>query len=279
MGTTVLVDGLAFAEGPRWRHGRLYFSDVAADEVLSVDMAGGLERVAEVEGGPSGLGWLPDGTMLIVRSEPAAVLALSLDGGLRTHADLSGLASFPANDMVVDSTGRAFVGCCDIAGIATGAPSVSELLCVLPDGTVSVVDAEMRFPNGSVVTPDGTTLIVAETFGQGLAAFALDGDAIGPKRAWATVAGSIPDGICLDAEGAVWFADPLSRAAVRVREGGEVLDRVETENGCFACTLGGDDGRTLFLLTGQLVAPEQNRKERIGQIETTLVEVPGAGSP
>jgi sugar lactone lactonase YvrE len=279
MDRQVLIKGLAFAEGPRWRNGRLIFSDVPAGQVLSLGLDGSVETVAEIDGGPSGLGWLPDGTLLVARGQPAQVLAVGGDGEARIHADLSGLTAYPCNDMVVDSRGRAFVGACDLAGVPSGAPALSELFMVEPDGAVTVVDREMRFPNGPVVTPDGATLIVAETFGQGLCAFDLSDEGASGKRQWATVAGSLPDGICLDAEGAVWFADPVANAAVRVREGGEVVQRVETETGCFACTLGGDDMRTLFLLTGRLSDPRRNLAERPGRIEAVQVDVPGTGSP
>ena len=277
MTTDILIDGLAFAEGPRWRDDRLYFSDVAAGLVHSVDMAGSLKTEAELPGRfPSGLGWLPDGTLLIAQGDPAAVVRA--DGSV--YADLADVAAFAPNDMIVDTRGRVFVGTCDIAGIATGAPSPGQLIQVDPDGAVTVVDADMRFPNGPVVTPDGNTLIVAETFGNGLMAFDVSGD--GParnKRQWASVPGSVPDGICLDAEGAVWFADALGQKTVRVREGGEVTAEVAPQQACFACTLGGDDMRTLFILTGAFTAPEQNLRNRPGRIEFVTVDVPGAGSP
>ena len=276
MTTEILIDGLAFAEGPRWRDGRLYFSDVPAGMVHSVDTAGNLKTEAEIDGFPSGLGWLPDGTLLIARGAPAAIVRA--DGSV--YADLSDVAAFPPNDMIVDPRGRVFVGTCDIGGIGSGAPSPSQLIQVDPDGTVTVVDGDMRFPNGPVVTPDGDTLIVAETFGAGLKAFDISGD--GPardKRQWAAVDGSLPDGICLDAEGAVWFADALGQKAVRVKEGGEVLGEVVPQQACFACTLGGEDMRTLFIITGAFVAPEENLRNRPGRIEFTTVDVPGGGSP
>jgi sugar lactone lactonase YvrE len=278
MDRQVLLDGLAFAEGPRWRHGRLYFSDVPTGEVLSVDLDGKRQVVASIEGLPSGLGWLPDGTLLIARMEPPAVLAVSPDGAQRVHADLTGLASFPLNDMVVDADGRAWVGSCDGAGIP--APSASELVFVAPDGTASVADSAMRFPNGSVVTPDGRTLIVAETFGQGLVAFDIAEDGtVANKRPWAEVPGSLPDGICLDVEGAVWFADALAQSFVRVAEGGEVLQRIEVGYGAFACTLGGEDMRTLFLLLGRFPPGAASLVDRPGRIEMVTVDVPGTGSP
>jgi sugar lactone lactonase YvrE len=281
MERNVLVDKLAFAEGPRWRNGRLYFSDVHAGAVLAVSMDGAVERIAEIDGGPSGLGWLPDGTLLVAVGEPAAVLAVSPGGDAKMHADLADVAVYSPNDMVVDAAGRAYLGTCDVAGISTGAPGLGQIICVEPDGAVRVVDSEMRFPNGSVITPDGRTLIVGETFGQGLTArdVAADGS-LSNKRVWAEVPGSFPDGCCLDAEGAVWFADPVGRAAVRVGEGGEVLGRVETDMpGCYACTLGGHDMRTLFLLTGRLGHPAKTTEALIGRIEYVTVDVPGTGSP
>ena len=261
-----------------WRNGRLWFSDVHAGAVMAVDLDGKTELVAAIDGAPSGLGWLPDGTLLVARGVPAAVMAVSPDGDVREYADLTGVATFPPNDMVVDAAGRAWLGTCDVGGLP--APGVSQLLCIGPDRSVSVVDPGMRFPNGAVVTPDGGTLIVAETFGSGMAAFTIgaDGRAAG-KRDWARVPGSVPDGICLDAEGAVWFADPTARAAVRVRQGGEVVDRIETERACYACTLGGEDGRTLFLLTGELARAEKALANRRGRIETVTVDAPGSGSP
>ncbi|HZT67552.1 MAG TPA: SMP-30/gluconolactonase/LRE family protein [Acidimicrobiales bacterium] len=277
MDTKVLVEGRAFLEGPRWREDRLWFSDVPAGEVLTVDMDGRCETVAAIEGSPSGLGWLPDGTLLVARGVPAAVVAVPASGQVRIHADLTGVAEFPPNDMVVDSSGRAWLGTCDIGGIPK--PSVSQIICVEPDGSAWVADTDMRFPNGSVITPDGQTLIVAETFGAALTSFDLGSGGLTGKRQWASVPGCLPDGICLDAEGAVWLADAGGQAAVRVRQGGEVLERVDVGRGCYACTLGGPDGRTLFLLTGEFGPPGRALETRPGRIETVTVDVPGAGSP
>jgi sugar lactone lactonase YvrE len=281
----LVIDGLTFAEGPRWRDGQLWFSDLQrwqGDEpgrVVVVDAGGTARTVLErVPGGPpSGLGWLPDGRLLIVATESRQLLALDSDGGLSVHADLAGLASFPCNDMVVDAQGRAYVGTCDLAGMP--APALSQLIVVHPDGRAEVADPGMRFPNGSVVTPDGSTLIVAETYGEGLAAFSIGADGtLGGKRIWATVSGTYPDGICLDESGCVWFADARGRACLRVAEGGEVLERVQTEDRVFACTLGGPDGRTLFLLTGALPG-QVPPTARPGRIFAHGVDVAGAGSP
>ncbi len=277
MTTTVLVEGLAFAEGPRWRGERLWFSDVAAGEVCSVGLDGNRDVVASIDGGPSGLGWLPDGTLLVARGTPAAVMAVSASGEVREYADLRSIATHPPNDMVVDGDGRAWLGTCDVQGIPT--PAATQLLCIHPGGEAEVVDSNMRFPNGSVLTADGRTLIVAETFGAGLQAFTIDAGHAGGKRQWAVVPGSYPDGICLDAEGAIWFADAVGQCAVRVREGSEVLERIAVDRGCYACALGGPDGRTLFLCTGQFAPPQQSLADRVGRIETAVVGVPAGGSP
>lgn len=270
----LLLDGLAFPEGPRWRDGRLWFSDVLAAEVRAVDLTGDVETIATVPGLPSGLGWLPDGRLLVVSVDDRRLLRLD-EGGLVEHADLGALASFGCNDMVVDAAGRAWVGACDNAGIPT--PALSELLVVEPDGTARVADPAMAFPNGAVVTPDQSTLIVAETFGSRLTAFRIDaGGVAADRRVWADLAGGVPDGIALDAEGAVWYADPVHNECVRVREGGAVLDRVPTPQPCFACALGGPDGTTLFLLTSGSTDHVRNRAERPGRISTVAVDVPAA---
>jgi sugar lactone lactonase YvrE len=274
----VVLDGLAFPEGPRWRDGRLWLSDMGG-QVLVVDADGRSTTVVDqVPGGPpSGLGWLPDGRLVLVATEGRALLSLEADGTLAPYADMSDLASFGCNDMVVDGAGRAYVGSCDLAGIPR--PSVSELLVVHPGGRVEVGDAAMRFPNGAVITPDGATLIVAETFGQCLTAFTIGADgSIGDKREWAPVPGAAPDGICLDEEGCVWLADAGGNACVRVSEGGEVKQRIATEQAAFACTLGGEDGRTLFVMASTFPVQDALRT-RPGRVVAYEVDVPGAGSP
>jgi sugar lactone lactonase YvrE len=276
---TVVLTGLGFAEGPRWHDDRLWFSDMGARSVMAVDVEGTAETILEVEGRPSGLGWLPDGTMLLVSMGERRVLRY--DGHeLSEHADLSALVSADCNDMVVDGRGNAYVG---NAGFDMRAQPMevrpAELVLVRPDGTSAVVDREMVFPNGSVVTPDNRTLIVAETFGERLSAFTIaDDGTLSTGRVFADMPGRGPDGICLDAEGAVWVADARGNACVRVREGGEVVDVIDTGRGCFACALGGPDRRTLFLL----VADGFNGRAihaRTGAIEAVTVDVPGAGWP
>jgi sugar lactone lactonase YvrE len=277
---TTLLGGLGFAEGPRWRDDRLWFSDMGAARVMTVDLSGTTEVVAEVEERPSGLGWLPDGRLLVVSMGDRRLLRREPDGRLVEHADLSGLASYDCNDMVVDGLGRAWVG---NAGFDLSARPLqvrpAEIVLVTPEGEARVVDDEVVFPNGSVVTPDGGTLIVAESFGRRLTAFSIAEDgSLRDRRTFAALDGHAPDGICLDAEGAVWFADAAGDACLRVREGGEIVDRVDTGRGCFACMLGGDDRRTLFLLTAEGFVGEAIRR-RTAAIETIEVDVPGAGWP
>jgi sugar lactone lactonase YvrE len=277
---TVLVGGLGFAEGPRWHDGRLWFSDMGAAQVVTADLDGGVEVVLEVPERPSGLGWLPDGRLLVVSMRNRRVLRRELDGTVVEHADLAGLASFDCNDMVVDGHGRAWVG---NAGFDLSVRPLqvrpAEIVLVLPSGEARVVDDEVVFPNGSVVTPDGGTLIVAETFGQRLTAFTIAQDGgLTDRRLFAALEGHAPDGICLDAEGAVWVADATGSACLRVREGGEVVERIDTGRGCFACTLGGPDRHTLFLLTADGFQGEAIRR-RTAAIEAVEVDVAGAGWP
>ncbi len=277
---TVLLDGLGFAERPRWHEGRLWFSDMGTGQVRTVDLEGRAEVVLDVAGRPSGLGWLPDGRLLVVSMADRRVLRREHDGTVVEHADLAGLASFDCNDMVVDGRGRAWVG---NAGFDLSVRPLqvhpAQIVLVTPDGLARVVDDEVVFPNGAVVTPDGSTLVVAETFGQRLTAFTIAADgSLARRRVFADLSGSAPDGICLDAEGAVWVADATGDACLRVREGGEVVDRVDTGRGCFACMLGGPDRRTLFLLTAEGFRGAAIRR-RTGAIEAVAVEVPGAGWP
>jgi sugar lactone lactonase YvrE len=277
---TVLLGGLGFAEGPRWHEGRLWFSDMGAGHVVAVDLDGHAEVVAEVPGRPSGLGWLPDGRLLVVSMRDRRVLRREPTGALVEHADLRELASYDCNDMVVDGRGRAYVGNAGF-DLAERPRRVrpAEVVLVTPEGEARVVDDRVVFPNGSVVTPDGGTLVVAETFGERLTAFTIAEDgSLTDRRPFALLAGTAPDGICLDAEGAVWVADANGSACLRVREGGEVADRVDTGRGCFACMLGGPERRTLFLLTAEGFAGAAIRR-RTAAIERVDVEVPGAGWP
>jgi sugar lactone lactonase YvrE len=280
---STVVDGLAFAEGPRWHDGRLWFSDMHGHAVMNVAADGSdLRTVVEVSLQPSGLGWDPDGLLLIVSMVDRRLLRLEADGSLSSVADLSSVATWHCNDMVVDTLGRAYVGNFgfDLYG-ANPTPVATALALVDRVGTVRVAADNLRFPNGTVITPDGSTLVVGESFGGCLTAFdiATDGSLSG-RRVWAQLSGAVPDGICLDAEGAIWAASPISNEVVRVAEGGEVLERVRTgERQAFACMLGGADRRTLFVCTAMTSEPEESARTREGRIEAVQVDVPGAGLP
>ena len=277
--TTVLLDGLAFPEGPRWHDGKLWFSDMHAHRVMTVDLDGTAATIVEVPGQPSGLGWLPDGRLLVVSMTDRRLLRLDRDG-LTQVADLSRLASYHCNDMVVDRQGRAYVGNFGFDLITQQAFAPAEIVLVTPDGTARVVADQMAFPNGTVITPDGRTLIVGESVAACLTAFDIEPDgSLTRRRVWAPLSGAVPDGICLDAEGAIWLASPISDEVVRVRSGGEVTHRVRVATHAFACMLGGPDRRTLFVLTGGTHQPEEARVQRSGRIETVRVDVPGAGWP
>ena len=277
--TRVLLDGLVFGEGPRWHEGKLWFSDMHAHRVLTVNLDGKTETIVEVPGQPSGLGWLPDGRLLVVSMTDRRLLRLDPDG-LTEAADLRELASYHCNDMVVDRQGRAYIGNFGFDLIARQPFAPAEIVLVTPDGNARVVADEMAFPNGSVITPDGRTLIVGETYGSRLTAFDIkpDGSLTG-RRVWAQLEQAVPDGICLDAEGAIWVASPMSAEVLRVREGGEVTHRIKVSTQAFACMLGGPERRTLFILTAETSNPDEARAKKSGRVETVAVDVPSAGLP
>jgi sugar lactone lactonase YvrE len=247
--------------------------------VMTVDPAGHTEVVARLPTQPAGLGWTPEGRLLVVSMVDRRLLALE-GGRWVVVADLAGLASFRSNDMVVDGRGRAYVGSFgfDLDGGAPFAPG--EIVLVEPDGGARVVADGLRFPNGMVITPDGRTLVVGESMGPALQAYEIrpDGSLAGP-RLWAELSDVVPDGICLDAEGAIWVASPIAPEVVHVAEGGRIIRRVALSNRAFACMLGGEDRRTLFALTADNSNPEYCREHATGRIEVFAVDVPGAGLP
>jgi len=275
---TVLAEGLTFPEAPRWRMGRLWFSDMLAGRVMNVDLEGRTEIVLETPGWTSGLGWLPDGRLLVVSMQDRRLLRLDRDG-LVVAANLETTTSFVCNDMVVDEYGRAYVGEVgfDIHGGAPFKPAA--LVLVQPDGEAQVCDADLACPNGAVITPDGRTLIVAESLADRLTAFDIRANGtLSRKRVWAAVDGLGPDGICLDAEGAIWVASPMKNALVRVAEGGRVTHRLALEPPMpIAVMLGDHDRRTLFICRAP--HPSVATKSRQGRIDTLRVGVPGAGRP
>jgi len=284
----LLIDDLGFPEGPRWHDGRLFFSDMVIREVMAVDLQGLRETIASLPDIPSGLGWLPDGDLLVVSEIQRQVLRLT-PGGLTVHADTAPASPDIINDMVVDLEGRAYVGGwgsgVDESNPPGGAnlPNTSSLLLVARDGRVRVAADGMISPNGLAITPDGTALIVAETFANRLTAFDIAADgSLSNRRVFADL-GVPPDGICLDEEGCVWVAIPCFEYGgpggfLRVADGGEVRDRIDGDGfGAYACALGGPARQHLFLLESAVLGLPRGRGD--GRIRVLTVDVPGAELP
>jgi sugar lactone lactonase YvrE len=275
-----LMTGLMFGESPRWHDGRLWFSDFGANEVVAVGLDGRSEVIARVPGMPMGLGFLPDGRLLAVSARTGQLLARGPDGALETQADLSRLSRHPWSDMVVDGRGNAYIGNIGF-DFPAGEFAPGILARATPDGVVRQAAGGLAFPNGMAITPDGTTLILAETYAHRLTAFGITADgSLTGQRVWAELPGGFPDGICLDAEGAIWYADVPGKRCVRVAEGGQVLHTIELDRGCFACALGGPDRQTLFLMAAQYPGQAGMASgQRTGQIVTAPAPAPGAGWP
>jgi sugar lactone lactonase YvrE len=275
-----LMRGIVFGESPRWHHDRLWFSDWGAQQIIALDLEGNSEVIARIPSFLFCIDFLPDGRLLIVSARDRLLLRREPDGSLVTHAHLSGLSEHPWNDIVVDGRGNAYVGNIgfDFPG-GEFAPGILAL--VSPDGSAWQVAGGVAFPNGIVVTPDNSTLIVAESYANRLTAFDIAADgSLSNRRVWAELGDGVPDGICLDAEGAVWYGDVPNRRCVRVREGGEVLQSIELDRSCFACMLGGIDRRTLFMVAQEWGGMEGTAEgERPGQILTAPAPAPGAGWP
>ncbi len=275
------IDGIDFGEGPRWHDGRLWYSDFYQRAIYSVGQSGDRQvEFGDLPDRPSGLGWMPDGTLLAVFMTQRAVMRDDGAGQLALHADLSDIAGWHCNDMVVADDGTAYVGNFgfDLEGRAEFAPA--DLALVRPDGSTEVAAAGLAFPNGSVITPDGSTLIVGQSFGGDYVAFTIGDDGtLHDRRQWAEIPGTAPDGCTLDADGAIWFSDALGSQVVRVKEGGEVTRRVPTPQPTFACMLGGDDGRTLYALCSPGSHPDQVEGVAGGAIYAMPVDHPRAGLP
>jgi sugar lactone lactonase YvrE len=275
-----LLTDLAYGESPRWHDGRLWFSDFGANEVIAVDLDGGSELIARVPGMPMGLGFLPDGRLLVVSARDGQLLTAQPGAPLTGYADLGALSPHPWSDMVVDGRGNAYVGNIGF-DFPAGEFAPGILALVTPDGAVRQVADRLSFANGMTITPDNQTLILAETYAHRLTAFdiAADGTLSG-QRVWAGLDGAFPDGICLDAEGAIWYAEVPGRRCVRVREGGQVLQTIELDRGCFACALGGPDRQTLFMMAAEFSATDSmSGQPWTGQVVTSQVSTPGAGWP
>ncbi len=288
----LLVDDLFFPEGPRWRvgedgAGKLWFSDVLAGSIKTVDLAGTLQSVAHVADMPSGLGWWPDGTMVAV-SLDGKLNAIGVDGSVRPVADMHRLDGLGCNDMVIDARGRSYIG--SFQELDEGQhpgpgnmPGFSHIILVQPDGSSRIVADRMTFPNGAVISPDGGTYIVAETFANRLTAFDIEADgSLSNRRVWADL-GAPPDGITMDEEGCLWVAVPYyiyggPGGFVRVREGGQIVDRIDMDGyASYACTLGGPEMKTLFLCQSTLIGRERFQGD--GRIMVVDVDVPGTGTP
>ncbi len=292
-----LHEGGGFFESPRWHDGRWWVSDFYCHEVFTLTANGERETVLEVENQPSGMGWMPDGSLLVVSMKDHRLLRRSPDGEVSLHADLTEFCGGHLNDLVVDPEGRAYVGNFGFDLMGMGDPAPAALVRVDPDGTAVVVAEDLLFPNGSVITPDGKTLIVGETAGCRYTAFTIQADGtLADRRVWAQVTpepeittfaetlskiGFGPDGCTLDADGMIWAADEVGGRCARVAEGGEIVDEIKGPEGLgiFACALGGDDGHTMLMCA----APdflESNRSEaREAVLLTTRVEIPHAGLP
>ena len=279
---TTLADGGGFFEGPRWRDGRWWVSDFYRHTVFAIDPDGTTDEVLTVDAQPSGLGWMPDGSLLVVSMKDRRVLRRSPDGALMTHADIDEHCGGHANDIVVDTRGHAYVGNFGFDIMAGAAPCNARLVHVAPDGAVDVAADNLAFPNGSVITPDGSTLIVGETMGACYTAFTIgDGGALADRRVWAAIDGVTPDGCTLDAEGCIWAADALGHRLVRVAEGTGVVNEIPAPDGLgiYACMLGGDDGCTLLACAAPDFFESNRATARDAVLLTTRVDAPHAGLP
>ena len=255
----VLLSGLAFPKSPRWCDGRPWVCNWGAQEIVAVDPEGGSEVVspAPTASLPFSVDWLHDGRMLIVAGREGLLLHREPDGSLATYADLNGLSDRGWNEIVVDGRGNAYVNGPGFDMMAGEAFAPGIIALVTPNGAVRQVADGVAFPNGMAVTPDNATLIVAESYARRLTAFAIAADGnLSNRRVWADLGDGRPDGICLDAEGAVWYADVPNKRCVRVREGGEILQTIALDRGGFACLLGGADRRTLFIAAAHWRGPE-----------------------
>src|SRR3954447_19141389 len=255
----LLMTGIVFGEQPRWHEGRLWFSDWGTQEVIAIDLQGTTEVMYRGSSFPLCVDWLPDGPLLVVDTSKARLLVQSDDGSLEMYADLRQGSDPPAgNELVVDGRGNAYVNGGGFDMMAGEPYAPGGVVLVTPDGTARQVADGLAFPNGMAVSADNQTLIVAESYGKRLTAYEIAGDgSLTDRRVWAELGDGVPDGICIDAEGAVWYADVPNRRCVRVAEGGEVLAHIEADRGCFACMLGGVDGRTLFIVAAKWRGPEE----------------------
>ncbi|WP_327139442.1 SMP-30/gluconolactonase/LRE family protein [Nocardia sp. NBC_01327] len=273
----ILMQGIVFGESPRWHEGQLWFSDWGANEVIALGPDGGHEVIVKIPSFPMCIDFLPDGQLLIVDSAQRQLLRRAADGSLVRHADLSTVSEQPWNDIVVDDRGYVYVNSIGFDfPAAEFAPGF--VVVVTADGAVRQVADNLAFPNGMAITPDGRTLIVAESYAEQLTAYDIEPDGgLGNRRVWAATPGDHPDGICIDAENAVWYADVGNRHCVRVAEGGAILATVELDRGAFACALSRGENPYLYVVGQNWGGPEAS--EPTGQVVAFPAPAPGAGKP
>ncbi|HEX7784501.1 MAG TPA: SMP-30/gluconolactonase/LRE family protein [Sphingobium sp.] len=276
-----VIDNLVFAEGPRWYDGALYISTMHDQQVLKITEAGEAEVIAALDDATSGLGWLPDGRLLVVAMHTRKVMRRESDGTIAVHGDLNSIATYHANDMIAAADGTAYVGNFGFSIFPLGQPCPATLARVAPDGTVSPAAENLWFPNGIALTDDEKTLIVAESGAYCLTAFTVGADgSLNDRRMWASLGdGNAPDGFCLDAEGAAWVALPHQKKFVRVREGGEIADTIPVDRHALACVLGGSDRRTLYMAVSEELEQEKCLSNPSAAVLAAEVDVAGQGKP
>lgn len=278
---TAILAGVGLGESPRWSNGRLWFSDWVAGEVVAVQESGAREVTLTGLSMPFSFDWTPEGGLLVVSGPEKRMLRQASDGSLELFADLSDICDRPWNELVVDGRGNAYLNSIGFDMMAGEERRPGIVALATPDGTVRKVADGLGFPNGMAVTPDNSTLIVAESYAERLTAFRIAADgSLSSGKTWAELPGCAPDGICIDAEGCVWYADVPNRRCVRVREGGEVLETVNVDRGCFACMLGGPDGKSLFIVAADWRGPASvGDGRRSGQVLVARASSPHAGWP
>jgi len=272
--TELLLDGLMFPEAPRWYQNKLWFTDQHAKQIKTVDLNGSSQLIAELSDLPGGLGWLPDGRLVVVSMHNRQLLVMENET-LKLYVDLSSLASFHCNDLIIDQHGHAYVGNFGYDLHAGDKISTAEIILVTPDGKAKIVSNDVIFPNGMIITADENTLIVAETFASRLSSFNIQPDgSLSNRKLWAPLDNRFPDGICLDSKNGIWVACPNTGNVIRVEQGGKITDTVKTIGNAYACMLGGKDLNKLFILTSETDDPEYAKKIKSGRIEWVDVKIP-----